>query len=424
MKTQILNILVIMMVLFTTSTHAFATRNDDGDITVSGVIKDARNGKRLSYVNISIEGTNIGTVANRDGGYRIIVPEGQSWKLVFSHLGYSNVYLTPDMVKKEGNNISMRESSLLLNEIVISGIQAREIVEKALDKVDVNFSGTNDMLTLFYRETVQKGKRYISVTEGVMDVYKTPYKKRNTGFDKVHPLKGRRLVSQRMSDTLAVKIVGGPYLAVDMDMAKNPNFLLDKDYLDDYFYVLEDNVYFGDRPQYVVAFSPAREQPYALFQGKLYIDCESMSFTRAEMEIDMSDKDKVTKVMLRKKPVGLRFNPQGIALTISYKQVDGVSYLNHIENMLSFKCDWKKRLFNSAYTARAEMVVTEREADTKRTIPSDESFRSRQVFSDLVDDYGDENFWKEYNIIEPTESLEHAVDKLKKDTSKAKNKKQ
>jgi len=39
-----------------------------------------------------------------------------------------------------------------------------------------------------------------------------------------------------------------------------------------------------------------------------------------------------------------------------------------------------------------------------------------QIFSDLVDDYGDANYWAGYNVIPPTESLEHAVERLKKES--------
>ncbi len=31
-----------------------------------------------------------------------------------------------------------------------------------------------------------------------------------------------------------------------------------------------------------------------------------------------------------------------------------------------------------------------------------------------VDEYWDEDYWSDYNIIEPTESLENAVEKLKR----------
>ena len=35
----------------------------------------------------------------------------------------------------------------------------------------------------------------------------------------------------------------------------------------------------------------------------------------------------------------------------------------------------------------------------------------------FVDEYWNPDFWGNYNIIEPTESLEHAVDKLKKQSN-------
>ena len=42
------------------------------------------------------------------------------------------------------------------------------------------------------------------------------------------------------------------------------------------------------------------------------------------------------------------------------------------------------------------------------------SFKADQSLSDKVLDFADESFWGAYNIIEPTESLENAVNKLKK----------
>ena len=37
-----------------------------------------------------------------------------------------------------------------------------------------------------------------------------------------------------------------------------------------------------------------------------------------------------------------------------------------------------------------------------------------EVVDDIVKEYWSEDFWKDYNIIEPTESLEDAVKKLRK----------
>lgn len=99
---------------------------------------------------------------------------------------------------------------------------------------------------------------------------------------------------------------------------------------------------------------------------------------------------------------------------VTYKFRDGVSYLNYIRSKTRFKCDWKRRLFSSGYTACAEMVMVDRDENPAEGIARKEAFRERDIFSDKVDDFADSDFWKDYNIIEPTESLEKAVAKLRK----------
>ena len=81
---------------------------------------------------------------------------------------------------------------------------------------------------------------------------------------------------------------------------------------------------------------------------------------------------------------------------------------------MRFKCDWKKRLFSSTYTTNAEMVMVDRTDSIDRHQKFNDTFGQRKVFSDFVENYWNEDFWKDYNIIEPTESLEKAVDKLKR----------
>ena len=45
----------------------------------------------------------------------------------------------------------------------------------------------------------------------------------------------------------------------------------------------------NDRQQYVVLMEPNAVTDFALFHGKLYIDAERLSFTRIELDLDMSD---------------------------------------------------------------------------------------------------------------------------------------
>ena len=81
---------------------------------------------------------------------------------------------------------------------------------------------------------------------------------------------------------------------------------------------------------------------------------------------------------------------------------------------MKFKCDLKRRLFSTGYTIVSEMVVTDRKSGKINKIPFKQSFGQNQVLSDKVQNFYDPNFWEDYNIIEPTESLENAVSKLRK----------
>ena len=58
--------------------------------------------------------------------------------------------------------------------------------------------------------------------------------------------------------------------------------------------------------------------------------------------------------------------------------------------------------------------MVDREEQPEEGIKSRDSFKQGEIFYDKVDEYWNVDFWKDYNIIEPTESLESAVKKLKK----------
>ena len=187
------------------------------ELVITGTVKNKDSRKKLENVNVSVVGNNIGTVTNADGTFSLKVAEAEAFRgLEVSHIGYLTTHLP---------------------------------LEEAIKKIPVNYSGNDNMLTAFYRETVQKRRRYISVSEAVMDVYKTDYNSRDVDRDKVQLLKGRRLLSQKQSDTLAVKVVGGPNLSLYLDIVKNGDALLSTDNLDYYEFRMEDPVNLDNRMQ-------------------------------------------------------------------------------------------------------------------------------------------------------------------------------
>lgn len=383
-------------------------------IVISGIIKDKQSKKKLDCVSISVPGTNIGTVTNADGRFSLKLKETNlPKKLEISHIGYADNSYSLGRQRLIDQVIWMTPYTNLLDEVIIHPNNPVSIVMEAIKKIPANYSSQPTMLTGFYREIIQKGRRYINISEAILDIYKTRYDE-SVDKDRVQISKGRKLLSQKSGDTLAVKLEGGPTISLYMDIVKNPDFLMNLDNLSDYSFRMEESANIGNREQYVISFEPKVILPYALYYGKLYIDKGKLSFTRAEINLSMNDKLKATRAILHKKPLGLRFKPVELSCVITYKNRGDVTCLNYINSNIRFKCDWKRKLFSTNYTVLTEMVVTDSKGEDVAVIPYKNSFKRNQIFSDKVADFNNENFWENYNIIEPTESLEHAVSKLKK----------
>jgi len=386
----------------------------DSYYSVSGIIKDQLTRRPLEYATISVVDHNIGTVSNADGTFTLKIPHATQAAFVeFSHIGYHSF-----RIAVKGENITGVEALLIpysatLSDVVIRGWDARYLVQEAVNKIPKNYCASPSQLTGFYRETVQKRRNYINITEAVIDMYKTTYAE-NTDRDQVQIIKGRKLLSQKASDTLAVKLLGGPNLSIFVDIVKNPDVLLDKETISYFSFTMEDMTQINGRDQYVVSFQPQIIKPYPLYFGKFYIDKESLAFTRAEFRLDMTDRNKASEMILRKKPFGLNFRPEEVSYLVNYQERGGVSYLSYISNEIKFRCDWRRRLFSTNYSIVSEMVATDVNMQNVTAISRRDAFRPNQILNDKVMDFYDEDFWGAYNIIEPTESLESAVARLKK----------
>lgn len=405
---------IVLAILIVSVSMSLQAQNMSANyITISGVVKDKKSNKKLEYVTITVPGTNIGTITNTDGEFSIKVKSDPNAKaLEVSHIGYFNAK-HPIKEDEVDVTILLAPNVNLLKDVVVEGVDARKLVEEAIGRIAINNSAEPNLLTGFYRETVKKRRNYINISEAILEIYKTPYTQGISG-DKVQIHKGRKLLSPKASDTLIVKLQGGPNLSAFLDVVKNPELILDVNTLSDYKFAIEESVMLNERPQYVISFTPQVIYPYPLHYGKLYIDKQSLAFSRAEFKLSTDDRNKATRAILKKKPFNLRFKPEEVSFLVTYKVQDGKSYLNYVWSEVKFKCDWKRRLFSTGYTIVSEMVVTDRKDENISKIPNKQAFKSDYVLSDKVGNFYDSGFWEDYNIIEPTESLENAVSKLKK----------
>lgn len=381
--------------------------------TISGTITDQQTHRPLPHV--SVVAGKVGTVTNEQGHFTLKV------KSLTDTLNVSLIGYVSQQVKFLRNGqelkIQLQPTTVNLNEVVVRSLSASELVNKAVSKFPINYSMHGTSYYGFYREVMRKRRQYTCINEAVVELYKSSYDK-SVDFDAVAIHRGRRMSSLKASDTLSVKLMGGPTLPIFADVVKNEELLFYPEDLDFYHYTLNGIEKLDDRLHYIVEMTPIDKKPYALFYATLYIDQQSLAISRADLHLDMRNRAHATNAMLVHRPAGLRFTPLELTFNVFYRTEDGITYLNYIRNEIRFKCDWHRRLFASPFTVVSEFVVTDILHDRK-PIRGRDSFRQRDNLYDNVESFNEPDFWGPDNIIEPTETLQRAIDRLRRSVERS-----
>jgi hypothetical protein len=107
--------------------------------TISGYVKDAKNGESLIGANVFKQGANLGASANEYGFYSITLPVGQH-VIGVSLIGYKTFTFAVNLEKSITKNIELSEEGKDLDEVVITGEAADKnvkSVEMGVAKLDI-----------------------------------------------------------------------------------------------------------------------------------------------------------------------------------------------------------------------------------------------------------------------------------------------
>ena len=248
-------------------------QTDSLRFVVRGTVVDAIGGRPLSYVSVTLPGTNYATVTNQDGVFTI-KSDTQPRFVAFSLLGYKMLSVPADT--EQYMRVRMSRGEYTLDPAIVRSGDPLSLLREAISRIPENYPEEPELFDCFYRETAQKRSRFIYVSEAVTKMYKSSFRAFFT-HDRASVVKSRVLASPRASDTLAVKVVGGPVQAIDLDLVKTRQFVLDEEYLEMYALELMDPVMLDDRRQFVIQLTPIVQQDFALHHGTIYIDQETMA---------------------------------------------------------------------------------------------------------------------------------------------------
>ena len=379
-----------------------------------GKVIEIRTGKPIIFASIFLSGTNIGTVSNSEGEFLIKIPMFLENKVIgFSSIGYKNLEIPVSQLNPEGNLVELEPNPILIEEVTIVNQDARNLLTMALQSIPDNYSTKPVMMTSFYRETIKQNRNFVSVSEAVLDGYKSSYTN-VSDMDRVKIFKGRKSQDVKKMDTVLFKLQGGPQTMFMLDIVKNPGELFETEIMDYYIYHMGGIININDRQAYVITFEQMEHVGIPLYAGKIYIGVNDYAIVGAEFQILEENLQNANQYLVRKKPISMRIDVNNANYLVSYRLIDGTWHLNYVRTELMFTVRWKKKLFRSRFTTMTEMAVTDLDPRTITKYKFRETTKRGDIFADQVSNFEDPDFWGEYNIIQPEESIQSAIQRIER----------
>ena len=407
---------LIVIILFLFNSNPIFSQDEDLDfieLEAKVIASDTKN--PLIFTDIVIKNSNISTVTNTDGEFLLKIPNTLlDGSITISHLGYEKRELKIASIKSH-EEIALTPAMTKLNEVSITTTtkNAREIVEETLKKKSTIYNNSNTLMTAFYRETIKKRRRNASLSEAVVKIHKQPYN--NVKNDHIELIKARKTTDYSKLDTLALKLQGGPFSNLYTDIIKYPEFIFTPEDLPKYKFSFDNSTRINDRQIYVVNFKQQKDNDIPLYYGKLYIDAETLALTNAVYSLNVSNRELSSQMYVRKKPRKVDVYPTEASYRVNYRTTNGKWHYAYSNISLTFKVNWKGKLFNSTYTLNSEMAITDWEIqDTKLAKIRSNLIRPTTILSEKASGFSDPRFWGAYNIIEPEKSIESAIKKIQK----------
>ncbi len=423
-----INPLVVIIVLLgvNLNTHASILLQEDKQqntqsyIEFKGVIKDSNTKTPLAFADLTVNGSNIRTVTNREGKFLLKVPNNQlDKKVTITLLGYETKEILFKDLKEKNNKIKLNISITQLSQININVPKnAEALVKAAVNRASEYYQSEQTIMTAFYRETIKKRKKNASLSEAVVKIYKQPYiSKKNDG---IKLIKSRKNTNYSRLDTLALKLQGGPFSTLYADIVKYPEFIFTEDTFPYYEFNFEPSTEINNRQVYVVKFQQLDNVVSPFYYGKLYIDAETFALTSAIYSLNVENREQATALFVRKKPRKVTVYPIKANYRVDYKSKNGKWYYGYSNIQLAFKVKWKNKLFSSNYTLDIEMAITDWEENITEKLKPKHGLKPSVILSDEASGFSDPEFWGKYNIIEPEKSIESAINKIIKQLKKVK----
>ena len=383
-------------------------------IRLRGNVTNKRNDKAIPFVNVFIPGKSSGTITNAEGSFELMVPINNIPDSVFiSCIGYRSVALRAKEFLTGPVDIKLQPYHMQIEELIIRPADPVELLRSAIGNKEKNYTSEPARLTAFFRETSKQNEKYISLSEAIIDIYKTSYFSGEN--DLVQLRKGRRGSNIEQSELVNLIVEGGLYNNIQLDIVKYGINFLDPEFFGHYNYSLEKQIMYNGRQTYIILFTFKEDTDIPGFNGRLFLDAKSLAVVCAEFDLSLKSLQRAHSLLVKKVPKGFRIMPKQGSYKVEYRFYDGKWNLYHARSELILKLRKSRQKETSGFTctfaAASEFVITGHTTGDIERIKYRDASKPGDILYQQISET-DLQFWGNETVILPEEPLLKTLEKL------------
>jgi hypothetical protein len=291
---------LLIFLLFTIST------TNAQKYVIKGKVTDANTSQPLSFANIRIDKSTMGTAASIEGAYELRLDPG-NYKIIASVLGYKSDTLSINLNSDVSRNFALEQITIRLSEVtVIPGINpALEIIRRAIQsKHERNRKLESYVFSAFTKGLVKTtqdfrasgGSASISIgtrDTGALKITGIIENESRGYFKKPNQYKDEIIARKQSANTpSSINILTGGRLLQnfytdDIQFFDRPLLSpIANDALEFYYYIIEDTLAIDSRNVFQISFEPINRSD-AGFYGKVFI--ADSSFALVKLDLHLTD---------------------------------------------------------------------------------------------------------------------------------------
>ncbi|WP_338813139.1 serine hydrolase [Bernardetia sp. Wsw4-3y2] len=374
---------------------------------VEGILKDKETKEVLPFCNVYLKTTQLGTVSNSEGKFRLLVPQKQKNDTLFiSYIGYKTKKIpVSDLIFQKKTVIFLETDQTKLNEIVVQDYTADFIIQKAIENIPKNYYNESHKTKSFYRVVSQKdaqqGKNYVHLSEAVFDLHlsKTDNPNQQFKLEKMRVIK-----DEKASKGIDLGLKPKAIFEMDIVNYKNGIDLLTKKGLKLHTFELEEYKMVDGKAAFKITFDQ-KEEKKSGYKGYILIDKETFAFLYFDFKL--SEKgvkynkfgDAATRVLMNLLDVHIEVVDNHYQ--IQYKKVGDTYYLNNVSDNTLLNFSSTRQNFNFDLDTQVDYLTTEIDTTNKTPFEEEEILGKGKLIEHQNSIY-DKDFWKNYTIVLPS----------------------